>query len=168
MNGYAVTVQCSLLIRLFVTFSVRCMYWLYPLLALVNCKIFGNKANIFVSICTKPNKISFHFWCKHKFLKYCLKTAKCMFEDFNIHSTITSSIFPRKDESKIDKGKHHEPPGVGSCLRNAIKALWESVLYIHQQGLNSISLCILLRACKGNLPQTWESSYISEDPIHNV
>lgn len=48
MKGYTVTVQCPLLIRLLVTFSVRCMHWFYPLVAFVSCKIFVNKANLFV------------------------------------------------------------------------------------------------------------------------
>lgn len=68
-----------------------------------------------------------------------------MFEDFIIHSSITASIFPRKDESKRDKGIHLEPPGVAICLRSTIKALWEAVLYAHQQRLHSNNLCELLK-----------------------
>lgn len=47
MNVYAVAVQCPLLVRLFVTFSVRCIHQWHPLVAFVNCKIFGNKTNLF-------------------------------------------------------------------------------------------------------------------------
>lgn len=92
-----------------------------------------------------------------------------MFEGFIIHSSITAFIFPREDESKKDERIHHEPPGVTTCLRSTIKVLWEADLYVQQQGLHSITLCVLLRVVKEICDrQIGERTYTSEDPIQAV